>query len=369
MLIGLAALLTAGIASAATKFKTLYEFQEGSDGNGPNGPLIFDAAGAIYGTTINGGGTGCIFGGEVIGCGTVFRVTPPATKGGDWSETVLYRFKGASDGAFPHGGLIFDASGALYGTANAGGNSGCPNLGSIGCGVVFKLTPPAAKGGDWSETVLYPFAGVGDGAGPNGNLIFDNFGTLYGTTSFSDASGACGGKPGGCGTVFKLSPPMAKGAHWIETVLYDVAGDSGHDEFPNGVIFDTAGALYGTTESGGNLADCSSAGCGMVFKLAPPATKRGKWTKTVLYAFSGGTDGSFPSSGVSFDATGALSGTTDTGGIPTCVPRGSGCGAAFKLIPSATKGGAWPAGLIPGALRLGAARARRFRFWPACRGR
>lgn len=101
MLIGLAALLTAGIASAATKFKTLYEFQEGSDGNGPNGPLIFDAAGAIYGTTINGGGTGCIFGGEVIGCGTVFRVTPPATKGGDWSETVLYRFKGASDGAFP----------------------------------------------------------------------------------------------------------------------------------------------------------------------------------------------------------------------------------------------------------------------------
>jgi hypothetical protein len=81
-LLGLTALLcVSGIADAATTFKTLYEFQEGNDGNGPNGPLTFDAAGALYGTTINGGGTGCIFAGQVIGCGTVFKLTPSTTPG------------------------------------------------------------------------------------------------------------------------------------------------------------------------------------------------------------------------------------------------------------------------------------------------
>jgi hypothetical protein len=84
---------------------------------------------------------------------------------------VLYRFTGGSDGAFPNGGLTFDASGTLYGTASQGGNSGCPNSGSVGCGVVFTLTPPTTEGGAWTQSVLYTFEGVNDGANPNVSLI------------------------------------------------------------------------------------------------------------------------------------------------------------------------------------------------------
>ena len=337
VLFGMAALLAeSGVAGAQATFKNLYDFQEGTDGNGPNGGLIFDASGALYGTTTDGGGTGCIFASEVIGCGTVFKLTPPAAPGGNWTENVLHRFTDGSDGAIPFAGLIFDASGALYGAASAGGNTKCPNLGTTGCGTVFKLTPPITSDGTWTETTLYTFTGGSDGSGPNA-VIFDASGALYGTT-FGGGNLGCNGEMG-CGTVFKLTPPAASGGAWTESVLYTFTGGS-DGRFPNGLIFDAAGALYSTTSAGGNLSDPSGEGSGTVFKLTPPATSGGAWTERVLYDFQVGSDGYGPDVGVIFDAAGALYGTTELGGdLSGC--SGGGCGTVYKLAPPTTAGGAW----------------------------
>jgi uncharacterized repeat protein (TIGR03803 family) len=136
----------------------LYNFQGGpSDGCSPRAGLIFDAAGALYGTTDSGGSSSFY--------GTVFKLTP---SGGTWSESVLYSFTGGGDGANPRAGLIFDPSGALYGTTVSGG--------SHGRGTVFKLAPSG------TESVLYSFQGGSDGAAPFAGLIFDASGALYGTT-------------------------------------------------------------------------------------------------------------------------------------------------------------------------------------------
>jgi hypothetical protein len=178
---------------------------------GTVGGLIADATGALYGTTDFGGGTGC-------SCGTVFKLTPPATSGGPWTETVLYSFTGGSDGAFPNG-LIADASGALYGILGGGG-TGCR------CGTVFKLTPPTTAGGSWTETVLYSFTGGADGASPEAGVIADATGALYGTTVEGGGT-VCAPLPvPGCGTMFKLTPPGATGGPWTETVLHSFAGES-----------------------------------------------------------------------------------------------------------------------------------------------
>ena len=162
----------------------LYTFTCGSDGAYPYlAGLILDAEGNLYGATFNGGITNC-----QLGCGVVFKLTPSG------AETVLYSFAGGADGANPLGGLVMDAQGNLYGAAAAqGANSSCWN----GCGVVFELTPSGA------ETVLYSFTGGADGAYPNGPLVFDSQGNLYGTTV---AGGIEGCNIVGCGTVFKLTP-------------------------------------------------------------------------------------------------------------------------------------------------------------------
>jgi uncharacterized repeat protein (TIGR03803 family) len=124
------------------------------------------------------------------------------------SETVLYNFKGQSDGANPQGGLIADTEGALYGTTVKGG--------SHNQGTVFKLTPPAAGQTQWTETVLYSFTGAADGGTPVAALIFDTHGALYGTTQ-------SGGSSNNAGTVFKLTPPAAGKTQWTETVLHTFA--------------------------------------------------------------------------------------------------------------------------------------------------
>ncbi len=121
----------------------LHTFNGGSDGSYPNAGLIADGKGNLYGTTATGGTSYCGGG----GCGTVFKLTPPASAGGTWTETVLYAFTGGSDGANPQAGLILDASGALYGTTTEGGASCPPSYSTRGCGTVFKLTPPASAGG------------------------------------------------------------------------------------------------------------------------------------------------------------------------------------------------------------------------------
>ena len=312
----LAVLSLAGSALAAPVETVLYRFTGGSDGIEPLAGLIADEEGALYGTTQFGGGTGN--GG--IGFGTVFKLTPPAKGQTAWKETVLYRFTGGSpggcDGSEPLAGLIADKEGALYGTTQFGGGTGINSGITCGgnCGTVFKLTPPAKGQTTWKETVLYRFTGGSDGIEPLAGLIADEEGALYGTTQFGGGTGNGGI---GFGTVFKLTPPAKGQTAWKETVLYRFTGGSpggsDGDEPRAGLLADKEGALYGTTQSGGGTINCNG-NCGTVFKLTPPAKGQTAWKETVLYRFTGGSDGFEPLAGLIADEEGALYGTTQSGG-------------------------------------------------------
>jgi hypothetical protein len=132
--------------SLAATEKVLHSFSDKS-GALPDSSVIFDVVGNLYSTTAYGGSGSCNG-----GCGTVFELTPKAT--GRWTETVLHRFtSSAKDGHYPYAGLVFDASGNLYGTPAFGGGGSCPD----GCGSVFELTPKA--GGGWTEKLLHSFSG------------------------------------------------------------------------------------------------------------------------------------------------------------------------------------------------------------------
>jgi uncharacterized repeat protein (TIGR03803 family) len=144
----------------------LYDFNGGSDGGNPYAGLVFGQSGALYGTTSGVGDNG-----------TVFQLTPPSKGGTAWTKTTLHSFSSA-DGADPRSDLIFDRNGALYGTTRVGGIGNCDN----GCGVVFKVTPPNGGQTTWTETVLYEFTGGADGSNPYGGVIIDKNGALYGTT-------------------------------------------------------------------------------------------------------------------------------------------------------------------------------------------
>jgi len=220
----------------------LYNFAGGTDdGENPNGSLIFDSAGNLYGTTLHGGidNPYC-----VAACGTVFELTPSGT------ETVLYRFKGGPDGGNPIAGLVMDAQGNLYGTTLFGGTSE-----GNGWGTVFEIT----AGGE--EIVLYRFTGEMDGGEPYGGLLLDYQGNLYGTTFYGGGTSCY--ENAGCGTVFKLSPTG------VETVLYRFQGGA-DGEGPYGVVADAQGNLYGVTAFGGNYnIACSQRGCGVAFKVTP----------------------------------------------------------------------------------------------------
>ena len=305
-----------------------------SDGSFPQANLIADKEGALYGTTVSGG-NGCPL--TTSGCGTVFKLTPPAKGQTAWTETVLYSF-GGSDGAYPHSSLIADKEGALYGTTQGGGTGIIVNEGTV-----FKLTPPAKGQTAWTETVLYSFCSLSncsDGAQPNG-LIFDKDGALYGSASLG-GSITCG-TGSGCGTVFKLIPPAKGQSNWKEAVLYSFAGGS-NGAFPlAALIFDDEGALVSTTVSGGvGCASGQVAGCGTVFKLTPPAKGQSNWKETVLYTFCslpGCSDGAGPAAGLIADRRGVLFGTAQSGGIGC--PQNSGCGIVFKLTPPAKGQTAW----------------------------
>lgn len=284
------------ISTSGAGYKSLYTFQGGSDGRYPSGDVI-DLNGLLYGTTWSGGVAGC--GGSGNGCGTVFSfitsgvetvlhrftgspdgATPlagllavngtlygttveggtgscPSVEGGCGTvfeirapntESVLYSFKGGTDGEFPFAGLIA-LNGTLYGTTENGGLSGC---GSFGCGTVFEI------GTSGTESVLYSFKGGSDGAAPAAGLTAMN-GTLYGTTSAGGGSG-CGGN--GCGTVFAIS------TSGVETILHSFSGGMDGAKPEAGLIV-LKGALYGTTSSGGSRYSCKHHGCGTVFALTP----------------------------------------------------------------------------------------------------
>jgi uncharacterized repeat protein (TIGR03803 family) len=156
--------------------KILYGFTgvANSDGAFPQGGLIADASGALYGTTSQGG---IATSDDQEGNGTVYKLTPPVNGQGARTATIIYRFSGP-DGSQPQGSLLLGKHGELYGTTYVGG--------SAGEGTVFELTPPASPGGKWTETVLYSFDNLNgnDGAIPGElQLVADDFGSLYGTTS------------------------------------------------------------------------------------------------------------------------------------------------------------------------------------------
>jgi uncharacterized repeat protein (TIGR03803 family) len=237
-----------------------------------------DAAGNLYGTTIYGGNNkSCPASG--IGCGTVFKLDTHGV------ETVLHNFTGP-DGANPVASLMMDAKGDLYGTTRFGGiTKGCTGTGFAGCGVVFKLS----KG---KQTVLHRFTGGADGAFPWAGLVADAYRALYGTTN---GGGSLGG-----GVVFKLTGTK-------ETVLHSFTGGKDGNYLTSGLLMDAAGNLYGTDAFGGDMECDYPDGCGVVFKLA------GKQL-TVLHTFKGPPDGATPAAGVIMDSEGNLYGTTNSGG-------------------------------------------------------
>jgi uncharacterized repeat protein (TIGR03803 family) len=291
-------LLLVGSAWARSREKVLHSFRGGKDGFQPLSALVADAAGNLYGSTLQGGGSGCFH-----GCGTVFELTP-STKGG-WAEKILHSFKGGDDGEAPESSLVFDGAGNLFGTTVNGGTGRNCSTRQAGCGTVFKLSPNGD--GTWTESLLYSFQGSPDGAYPSGNLVFDAAGTLYGTTQGSGTgAGNCG--ISGCGTVFALTPKSGGG--WTETVLYNFQGDNDGAEPWGGVILDPAGNLYGTTFYGGGSPYCTLS-CGTVFELKRVG---GRWKETVLYGFLGGGNGDTPLGGVVLDSTGTLYGTLAGGG-------------------------------------------------------
>ena len=327
---------TAAQTSTST-LKRLYNFKPYPDGTNPYAGVVIGSGGVLYGTTYYGGTGSCP---PLPGCGTVFSLTPPASPGGFWTETVLHNFTG-TDGANPFAGLVIGSGGVLYGTTQGTDQSGgslCEPSGS--CGTVFSLTPPSSPGGAWTETVLYSFQGglVGDGQNPLASVEIGKGGVLYGTTY----SG--GIPPAGAGTVFSLTPPASPGGAWTETVLYSFKGGLiGDGSVPSGVVIGSGGVLYGTTYYGGS----TSAGYGTVFSLTPPASPGGAWTETVLHNFTGcgffcGSDGANPQAGVVIGSGGVLYGSTQYGGYCNSGSSyGRGCGTVFSLTPPVSPGGAW----------------------------
>ena len=183
---------------------TIHTFT-GSDGASPRDALTVGPGGVLYGTT-QAGGSGSVCQANESGCGTVFQLTPPATPGGAWTESVIYNFTGINgDGAVPSASVVSDKNGVLYGTTQSGGSatsdSQCPSSFYViaGCGIVFELTPPTTPAGSWTEKVLHIFSGQnGDGAIPVAGLALSSTGALYGTTP----AGGTAGK----GTVFAIKP-------------------------------------------------------------------------------------------------------------------------------------------------------------------
>ncbi|MFZ0286193.1 MAG: choice-of-anchor tandem repeat GloVer-containing protein [Terriglobales bacterium] len=252
----------------------------GTDGGLPTGDLLIDSAGNIYGTTTAGGASyDSGFDSCPQGCGTVFELSPESN--GGYSYAVLYSFCATSalcpDGAYPQAGLVIDQSGNLYGTTLEGG--------SEQSGTVFELSPPSLPGGAWTEAVLHSFCttySCTDGYFPYSKLVLDEQGVLYGTASAGGSSTNC---RGGCGTVFRLTPPPAPGGYWKESEIYTFCSPPNRGHCPDGstpmvgLTVGKAGVLYGTTRYGGIS---YSEGSGTIFKLSHGPSG---WTESVVLTF------------------------------------------------------------------------------------
>jgi uncharacterized repeat protein (TIGR03803 family) len=281
------ALATVPLVTAQAKAQTFSVVYNFTGGTDGGNPL----AGLVA-------GSGALFGtasaGGSFGAGVVFKLSASG-------EKALYSFTGGADGGSPNSSLIFDALGNLYGTTYGGG--------AHGAGTVFEVTQAGV------ETVLYSFTGGADGANPVSKVSFDTAGNLYGTTS---AGGAYGG-----GTVFEI----VKGGS--EQVLHSFGnGSDGSNVVAGATILENAServtAIFGTTASGG------TDGYGTVFVLTPAQSG---WKETILHSFELQSDGGTPYAGLMFDKLGNLYGTTTDGGGSD----GGGGGTVFELTYSSSE--------------------------------
>jgi uncharacterized repeat protein (TIGR03803 family) len=273
-----------------------------------NGPFTFAtqiATGAAYDVTVKtqpAGQTCTVTNGS--GHMASSNITNVAVNCLNQGESLLYSFGSGTDGQLPEASLTLDSSGALYGTTAGGGTNNT--------GTVFKLTPDGSGG--YTESLLHSFGTGTDGQNPLASLTLDSSsGALYGTT---DSGGT-----NHTGTVFKLTPNGSGG--YTESLLHSF-GTGTDGQLPSaGLTLDSSGALYGTTFHGGTNGD------GTVFKLTPNGS--GGYTESLLYSFAGGTDGQFPDASLTLDSSGALYGTTVSGGT-------NGTGTVFKLTPNGSGG-------------------------------
>jgi len=320
----------------------IHDLNYQTEGGHPNGGMVFDQAGNLYGTTWSGGPqlVGTIFqlvpnpdgpwtlnllyeGGSQSGLaidpagnlfgfggpgqyheGDIFRLSPNP---GGWEYSEIYSFGlNQDDGGTFYAPLILDQAGNLYGTSFGGGHGRFCGGGG-GCGTAYKLHP--TPDGTWTEHIFHRFGSTPqDGRYLYGSLVRDVAGNLYGTTL----------QGGNDGTIFKLSRKPSGG--WKETILYNFPNAVKNGGAPAaGMVFDQAGNLYGTASSGGD-AKCQ---CGVVYKLDhnPDET----WTYSVLHRFHG-TDGWSPQAPLVMDKKGHLYGTTVSGGP-------GGYGVVFKITP------------------------------------
>jgi uncharacterized repeat protein (TIGR03803 family) len=276
-------LLSAGIATHAQTVNTLYTFTGGADGENPVGPLVADGHGNFYGVTLDGGvvSSACL-----NGCGTVFELTPNGS--GGWTQAVIFSFTNENGAGYGPFNLVMDTHGNLFGSAQAGGTS-CGGSGA--CGMVFEVSPGT---NGWTEKVIHSFQGPPkDGQYPNGNILIDASGNLYGTTGLGGIGTQAQCYASGCGTVWELSP--MPGGHWMEKIIHNFLGLT-YGQYPNGLTMDAAGNLYGATSYGG------FGQRGTVYKLSP--TKNG-WIGGVIFRLSGNW-GYFPEGIVALDAKGNI---------------------------------------------------------------
>ncbi|MGO9302971.1 MAG: choice-of-anchor tandem repeat GloVer-containing protein [Candidatus Korobacteraceae bacterium] len=299
-------LLPAQPAQAQT-LTVLHTFTGGQDGGYPEAGMTMDREGNLYGTTYDSS--------PPHYDGNVFKMT---RSGSSWVLTPLYTFDG-THGAYPQARVVFGPDGALYGTTAAGGQSGCYYEGA-GCGVVFKLQPPAAACHSalcpWTQTVIHYFTDDPDGAAPGfGDVIFDPQGRLYGTTW----RGGSGYERGG--TLYQLTP---SNGYWTASILHNFGDESG--SWPlGGTSFDATGNLYGTTWFGGT-------GDGVVYQMMPSGSG---WQYNVIHQFDG-TDGNSAKAALFRDAAGNFYSTTEGGGA-------DGVGVVFQMTSS---GGGWTYNVI-----------------------
>lgn len=213
-------------------FTVIHAFTGGADGSSGSAGRMVLRKGRLFGAATTGG---------TYGSGILFELKPRGN-GGHWNFRTIYSFRGQPDGSFPYGALLFDRMDNIYGTTYYGGDNGI--------GSVYQLSPRAR--GEWDESVLYSFQKGNDGNSPISNLVTDDVGNLYGTTSEGGL---------GSGVIFKLSP-IGSG-QWMETVVHAFQGPP-DGAFPyNGMVVDGFGNFYGATVHGGDNGD------GAVYKFTP----------------------------------------------------------------------------------------------------